>query len=722
MRMLHRIFILSIFSILCICLIYFTLKNKNLETFEEKRIIVRSGDTQQDSLNMFRLVNGLYLTYVDIEVVDFKWLNYNPIKNPPGPEIISTDDDIQKVYISKSVGVDVAVSLNNKGEVKITNANNSVTETDLREIIQIAPNSDDHFIALTTFNTVKRYNYDATHTEGEEYEGDSNDPIISIQGFWKSSVFLYLTMRGGLYTMDMSNPETPAIYTNISDVIQFNIPTYSNFSNYSSPPFSCIRKDSADNITIIFQKPGDAVQYEEHSINAITSLILENNDDYECYFVSLGIGGSAELYKFQTDVGNDATYRTNDKLDENIRNIISWNDTLYYIKSGGIYCNSDLKYFANTTDPAGTECITCGNNASPSQDGTDTCMCDDTASPEVRHHTHNDISENRNTFDASVNEGGCFDYKDCVPVGRCQPGQWLKTDGVPAQPLTEDIPIDEERNTACPACVPCSATASDAVALGDGVIIYGAGHPKGGTPLESGALCVDGSDECQYYVSNRCTPETDTVFAKKTIVTDFGIPMTAYSGDGDVDVDKPKDYGKYISQDAEKQYDAGDVRVEGTDDIWETCIPRDCCISPSAITLDKVQRIHHQSLPSVSPSGQEYYDCTNGNKRICDNCASEYRCSLDTPTSFFNIPFANDYCGSDITECSINTLLSSCGNNDSGKIKISDFLHDPSDECSRGECGHDGGGGAAGGGTACSGLFPQDCLAAELSSCSVFTS
>jgi hypothetical protein len=737
--MLHRIFILSIFSILCICLIYFTLKNKNLETFEEKRIIVRSGDIQDTEYNLFSYNKGEKIQFSKSLTDDNKkqaiFFDYENIQVDFIPLGV-----IQVIFVEDSLAK-YKINLNDDGTVTIDGSS-----TDLNDIIQIAPCGTPYFIALTSYNTLLKYHVSEGSTLVSLSEVDPIDPIISVQGFVKSNFFVYLTMSGNLYKVDLStsesDPTLSRIYpddanTNLK-IIQFNVPTYATVE-FTTLPYSCIAIDDSFNKTVCFYDGSNPIIKYNQS-KTITTVVIKNDDKFECYQVLLLDDG--KLYEFDS-----STIYLNNFIDSKIYNIISAVDKIYYVKNGQIYCDGLNEGTSKEYFNLGNNCVTCGVNAI--QDGSDQCKCEDT--DDIRHRNNTDNADSF-TFDPAYDEIGCFDYNDCVQISpgtECGDGLWLNpielTKSTDAN-LPENVG-GESSTIQCPACSACSKTARDAVIKG-GKIVWGRSSENTGE-ISPPHLCADGrfsSGVCEYYVKDQCTPTTDTVFAKKTLVTDLqGVNESE---------EYPGDYNKYISD--TQKYNAGSVssstdaisgRDDGTeqsllgtpatnwatsvgqDDVWEDCIDVSCCQDAQGLIVPTSYKLIPTSL------SEERYDCTKGNKRTCDNCADEYSCSLDTRTSFFNIPFANDYCGSDMTECSINTLLSSCGTNDSGKIKISDFLHNPSELCSRVQCGYDGGGAAGGGAAggdyaaggvadvaACSGLFPQDCLSGELSSCSVFTS
>lgn len=704
--MIYRVFIVCLFLILCIFLIYFALKNKQIETFQDtsKRIIVKNDPQNYPDLHVF--------SYDEIENIKWKDTPTASSANKvlaifcdlttsvsPGPGIIykfNDDDVIQIINVYMSGGSYKKITLKDTGKVE-----DESTEIDgLSDIIQIAPNSQDNFIALTSYNTLKRYMFGSGSDPNPSNifeSSDSNDPIVSIQGFTQSDIIVFLTMTGKLKCFN-STSQTIVVNEVNEDlkVIQFNIPTYSNYSGGETTnfPISYIGITDNNQKKIVFNDTSKNIDMILSGDSLPLYSIVTYDDDItqsiKCYVVT----NQKKLFSYVTDEVGFLIYgeQVNKYIDENILAIIASNDELYYLKSGTINCD-----LLDTTTPDGLKiyfpynnnCVTCGINTefidgvtltnSKPDNITDSTICK--CSDGNTHSTQTDTTDPDYTFDATAREEGCRNYASCpgnVPLS-CNPG--LYSSNVTYYAESSSSPNISELTPSgspdyvlsggqdfivCPKCVKCSVTAQEAVNRG-GTIVYGTSHPSSGSPLSDDDDCVSGSDTCQYYIKDKCTSSQDTKFAKRTMWSDLN------------DNDNNK-YSETISQGpSARQYKFAENTststtinsvinslTEGTandpnpsssssdpfanvgigkDDEFSQCIDVDCC----SLGNDKY------SFAKIGTTDVDY-DCTNGEKRICDTCNKIYSCPISSPLAneVFITPFTSD-------TKNLNHFLEECG-------------------------------------------------------------
>lgn len=687
--MLYRVFIVCLFLILCIFLIYFALKNKQIETFQDtsKRIIVKNVTSSENNFNIFSYNDTNTIRHVNGTDNTFQAIFPDLTKSAPTPIIVKHDNIdgvIQIINVYLSGDTYKKITLKDTGTVY----DGSTKIDGLSDIIQIAPNYEECFIALTSYNTLIHCENSSGNFSSSQIALDSNiitpnDPIVSIQGFIKSYVFLFLTMSGKLYKSNIQS--TPIISTEIPDkiadkVIQFSIPTYSDYAETTTTPYSYIQlNDNTEMKTVAFNDGSTSSTKTVSSKGALTTVIIQNStNNYDCYVVL----NDKSLYKFVPDTifGGNSGDGIAPLIDENIFNIIAVKETLYYIKSGDIYCHglsgdgNNKVYFSHNN-----VCKTCGENADQ-QGNSDDCKCDINIS-DIKNSEHQTLANREELFKATVNQLGCLNYGDCPALVNtdCGHGLWYKQDA-----LVNTKSVDDRvalSSTRCPACIKCSETAADAV-LNGGVIKWGSSHPsKRGSPLDDNHPCVQGSSTakdyndapCEYYISKPCSKSNDNVFSKKTIVNDLGESERLDDNDSPTG-----DFGKYISEQTNpsEQYDPGGILsrvvnnaesadktntvydVKGTenglpvtynagqDDTWLDCVKRTCC------ELDG--NVKELSVPG----SEDNYDCTKGRKRICNNCSYNYSCTPSISEDIFNTFFKLD---GETEEKSLNYRLSTCG-------------------------------------------------------------
>lgn len=661
--MLYRVFIVCFFLILCIFLIYFALKNKQIETFQDtsKRIIVKTADNSYDPLNVFSY-DGTSIAYVN----DFNDGAIGLFYDYRKPEIVykkPTDNIIQiiNVFLPSSTKT---VYLKDDGTVYYKNSDDSQNLTTLSDIIQIAPNNNQgNFIALTSHNTLIRYDVSTVENIAENIELDETDPIVSIQGFKNSSTVVYLTMLGDLKYFNSPENSPQSIALDNLKVIQFSVPTYSEFSNIL-PPFSCIALDENNNSFVKFNNIGSTPSLLT-LINAtmITTLVIESPvGNYECYVVT----NDGHLFKFSD---NNADYElvNENYVDSDVKNVIAVNDTIYYVKNGEINCDrldtGDQKWFPSSN---GYSCVTCGINTEftdlllaadekpdKASDSGGECKC----SGVTTHLSKND------TFNAEYNEIGCRDYQDCPELDSC--GNGLFSSNIQFTLSSGQVTPDGGA-LICPICVPCSKTAEEAFQRNPGSIKYGSTHPNSPDPnnldnIPSGSPCYNGTsaDNCQYYISQSCTPGTDTVFAKRTMWEDldnreqYSVTLAGeehnYKFKPTADDTEPRNDASIGSPELPGGGPAtDDLNLNaGQDDTFRECKPINDCksLGSDAITPE---------LFKLISGTDERYDCTNGYKRICDNCSDKYECT----ERIYNVYFTTDDSSADIN---LNHLLQYCG-------------------------------------------------------------
>ena len=685
--MIYRVCIVCLFIILCIFLIYFALKNKQIETFDtSKRTIVKTANNDYgDSLNVFSY-DGSSIVHVnkfDDNAIGL-FYDYNASGDPKLVHKKSTDNIIQiiNVFIS-TTDIKKTVYLKDDGTVYYKNSDGTQIITDLSDIIQIAPNDNDYFIALTSYNTLIRYNVTNTNPnpgnkiELEETDPtDPTDPIVSIQGFKSSATVMYLTMSGDLKYFKSDDSQIgiqiPAYLTN--KVIQFNIPTYSEF-NGTSPPFSCIALDGDNNSFVKFYNIGSPSPEPLTLINAtmITTLVIQSSDgNYECYVVT----NEGHLFNFSDDV-NDYELTDDKYIDSDVKNVIAVNNIIYYVKDGDINCDSmdtdDRKWFPSSE---GNRCVTCGINTvftdlspkksgKPVKAGDGDCKCSD-------DNTH--ATKDEKGFKAESNEEGCRNYQSCPPITGNECGSGLFSSNIQFE-LGEDAETTDGEALICPICVPCSKTADEAFKRKPGSIKYGSKHPDNPDNIRFGSPCYDGKSDgnCQYYISQTCTPISDTVFAKRTVWDDLNNSnqySVTLAGERQVNQFKQTEYGTEPSNNAQITY-PDDVNgmpatlsnlTVGQDDTFLECIQESDCanLGSTDITAD--------SFKLVSGKDNQRYDCTNGYKRICDNCSDKYQCT----ESIYDINFKDD----SSTDINLNHLLQYCGERGEYTDDFEDFKLD----------------------------------------------
>lgn len=760
--MIYRVFIVCLFLILCIFLIYFALKNKQIETFQEK-IIVKSVQSIETDLQLFSYNETSKIKHVN-NVNNKVQAIFPDLPNVPTSPIIESTtptDVIQIIYVlisnSGSGGSSNSfykkIILKNTGKVYDGSTETETEIDDLSYIIQIAPTNDGNFIALTSYNTLKRCEYSSSNFDCSsiEFTGipSDDDPIVSIQGFIKSPVYLFLTMSGKLYKTNAAESSPMRITDNdhqdTENVIQFSIPTYSDYADDTytdmSTPYSYIKlNDSTGMKTVVFNdgttSPQDGTTSPKTipSQGALTTVIIENGtNNYNCYVVVKDHRYVDKIYLFQfinsSKVFSYGSGNSAPLIDVDILNIIAVKDTLYYIKFGGIYCDGleGSNYFS-----LGNQCVTCGENAYIYQDGTtDQCKCD-VATPQInKHTTHEDVRDIGDAFTATADNLGCLDYGDCPQLSsdECGNGLWYKENAIDNPKSADELVSGEDTPVKCPACMKCSRTASEAVSLGGiGSIKYGDSHTETGY-INDGEPCADGnvSPGCQYYVQNSCTPTTDTVFAKRTLVNEAPGARQTNDDDGTPIVD---DFGVYISEIDGDQYLEGSVNNEavsatratdvgilgtpsssspysyelGSDDTWVQCISRNCCETDSGSINEKIG-----------------YNCTDGNKRVCDNCSYTYSCSPPSSLSedIFNINFSLP--GEPIEdETHLNYRLDRCGQKASDtETTVYSSIGSRADICDRlggipSDCPVDGVVPSSSGTSTCPGLFPSSCTPSDV--------
>ena len=735
--MLYRVFIVCLFLILCIFFIYFALKNKQIETFtseSERRTVVKTANNNYDPLNVFiydetdkiRLEDS---TSTSLRPTDKVLAIFYDIDKNNIIYKLDNDDTIQIINVYLSSNEYKIITLKDNGKVY-----DASTEIDgLSDIIQIAPNGDENFIALTSYNTLIKCNIVSNDPPIILESFDSNDPIISIQGFINSYTIVFLTMTGKLSYFNsgslvsssilVSSP-SPSQSATVSStittdkVIQFNIPTYSDYNTVDDFPISYID----DKRKIVF-KQNNSIPANDISIStnatprsdsAHYSIVLYDTgtSTYKCYVVT----NEKRLFSYTSETvgfllsGDD----TNINIDENILAIIAVNNKLYYLKNGTINCDlldaGGIIYFPNVNN----SCVTCGINAdiddsvtnvnsatgkptTPVPDTASICKCRD---PNKHMSSGDEVTE----FAAltNANDAGCYNYASCpgVPDGTstlsplCPLGLYssnviyyndYRTPNI--SELTSDsesdfVLDDEVSEIVCPKCVQCSITAAQAVGRG-GTIDYGDQHPSAGQSISADDDCGDGSaDGCQYYIKNICTSTRDTKFAKRTMWSDLndndknqysetiasGPPGNRYKFAQRVDNSEitelttnnvpegtaSEPLGPSSSSDINPFYGI----IQGKDDEFNSCIPQDCCVS--GLGQDSPQYLY-----AMKESTNEEYNCENGNQRICNNCNKIYTCPInETPiqTTIFQTPFTSD-------NKHLNTFLEECGRMDVNSLK-----------------------------------------------------
>jgi hypothetical protein len=650
MRLLHRVFIVCIFLILCIFLIYFAMKNKQIENFVQSGLIVVKSTIDDDSVNDLRIYS--FSVRDNIKLVqkisddNIEALFYDERRSGSKFYIKeSTSSDIQIINVVNVTNVIYTVKLDNKGKVYVNDV-----DVNLNDIIQITPYGIGEFIALTNYNMLISCDIDTTTPSGTIKDIDENsDPIVSVQGFQKDKTCIYLTMSGELkyITGDIVKTMSSKSISRAGEkVIQFNVPTYSSWSP-SVPICSYISFYNGSKNVVFYNGTYYAV---ENKSNVITTLVLSSvSQEYKCYVLN----DSKELYEYEylfnrlivvNGYGGGGKF-----IDQNIYNITSIGDKLYYVKNGGIYCSPEYdgkSWFSNSNQD---NCMTCGSNVIINETLLpNNILLDDTAavcsciSPSFTHYSRN------SNFPANSNEIGCANYVECTPITGdiCGPGLFMS-----------NIPFYQGngscREPSCPitcdVCSACSTNAGDAVAKG-GVIQYGESHPFVGNPINDGP-CSMGEEGCEYYVLHKCTASNDTIFAKQTTWNDFvdaGADSNVYITEQSIVVTGSGEFSNREASTGDANNPDGTTNnnfvnfSEGKDNTFNQCTDSSCC------TVYK----------EVGDSTGDEYDCTNGRNRICSGCEKDYMC-----TSIIE----NDNIEIDIdifhSPTSINTILNHCGHN-----------------------------------------------------------
>tara|TARA_Y100000389_G_scaffold142969_1_gene141078 strand:+ start:1862 stop:3964 length:2103 start_codon:yes stop_codon:yes gene_type:complete len=646
-------------------LIYFALKNKQIETFQDtsKRIIVKTADNSYNSLRVFSY-NGTSIAYVkECEDNDIGlFYDYNASGDTKLVHKKSIDDIIQIINVFISTNISKTVYLKDDGTVYYKHSDGTQYITNLSDIIQIAPNGQTSFIALTSHNTLIRYDVTAATaaTAANDIAHGETDPIVSIQGFKNSTIVMYLTMLGDLKFFNYEDSQDIRIESpRLSDfkVIQFNIPTYSEFSGTSLPPFSCIVLDQNNNSFVKFNNIDEGQPLTLTNATMITTLVIESSvENYECYVVT----NDGHLFKFSDDNADYELVNEN-YVDSDVKNVIAVNDTIYYVKNGAINCDRldtrEKKWFPSSN---GYSCVTCGINTA----FTDLSLAAD-EKPDIASDSGGECKcsgvtthlSKSDSFNAEYNEIGCRDYQDCPELDPCEEG--LFSSNIQFT-LSSGQVTPGGGALICPICVPCSKTAEEAFQRNPGSIKYGSTHPNNpDSNIPSGSPCYNGTsaDNCQYYISQTCTPGTDTVFAKRTMWEDldnreqYSVTLAGeepnYKFKPTADDTEPRNDASIGSEDIPGGGPAYDLNLyAGQDDTFKECIPSDDCksLGSDAITPELFKLI----------SDNQRYDCTNGYKRICDNCSDKYQCVEE---GIYIVDFKDD----SSADINLNHLLQYCG-------------------------------------------------------------
>ena len=266
-RMLYKLLIICLFLILCILLIYFLKKNKQIEKFDldderQKKIIIKMGGQTSTDQKIFKYYNNSieFVRSVEDSEGTVEALFYDESLTISDYSDSSTIDPqlttktITNNYNDIIQVINVALDTTSYKTFYLKNDQKVYDEEESAEailsytnIIQITPHNVRCFLCLTNSNTLIKitlepnsvgvYSYretqvDTTPPGSEEdpilIENTPTRPIISIKGFRRLDCVLYLCMNGDLFYLNTTTTQSMQLQSN---VIQFNVPTDSDLSS-----------------------------------------------------------------------------------------------------------------------------------------------------------------------------------------------------------------------------------------------------------------------------------------------------------------------------------------------------------------------------------------------------------------------------------------------------------------------------------------------------------